>query len=212
VETNLQLWSNTINKLKNDLIASLSSPLKNIDDILIPSLSTMQVHLIKNEAFDQADESIRIEDNGQLATRISEGLFVHCARGRSEYISGKHQIRFQIERMQGNQWIFVGIISKNEHRKVIMYSTHSMFGWAGFNEVLYAGERLRRFNNYISDMIENDIVQLIIDCDERKIILKNERTKTIHTLCVDVNKCPFPWQLYVGLLLRNDRVRLLSPL
>lgn len=59
------------------------------------------------------------------------------------------------------------------------------------------------------EIIQNDIVDLLIDCDQRTIKLKNERTKEIIELSVDINKCPFSWQFHLNLYATNTQVRIL---
>ncbi len=56
---------------------------------------------------------------------------------------------------------------------------------------------------------KNDILELLIDCDEHQIRLTNERTNGTYILDIDLIKCPFPWQLNVIIYFSGDRIRLL---
>ena len=59
--------------------------------------------------------------------------------------------------------------------------------------------------------IENDVLKLIIDCDQRMLTLINERThektKSIHVDLQD--KTQFPWSLYVVVANQGYKIRLL---
>ena len=59
------------------------------------------------------------------------------------------------------------------------------------------------------EMKMNDIIILIFDCDQRKISMINERTNIKHELSVNIDHCPFPWQLHINLYEPNSRVRIL---
>jgi hypothetical protein len=58
-------------------------------------------------------------------------------------------------------------------------------------------------------MKTNDIISLILDCDERLIMMINERSKAKHELPVNIDNCPLPWQLHVVLHEPNSRIRIL---
>jgi hypothetical protein len=57
---------------------------------------------------------------------------------------------------------------------------------------------------------ENDIVELMLDCTKKIIRYKIERTQKSEELSINMNKCPFPWQLYISLGGRGDQIRLLN--
>ena len=65
-------------------------------------------------------------------------------------------------------------------------------------------------HGYKSDEIKtNDVLQLTFDCEKRQIELFQERTNKRHTLAVNIDKAPFPWQLLLVLSRNNDSVRIL---
>ncbi|UJR14459.1 hypothetical protein I4U23_001456 [Adineta vaga] len=91
-----------------------------------------------------------------------------------EYSWGNHRIRFILDQYDPTRSrIFIGIISQTTAD--------------------YAHPRWQ------NDMETDDVIQLIIDCDQRMIRLINERTKRSYDIYVDVRYCPFPWQPYVRL-------------
>jgi hypothetical protein len=53
-------------------------------------------------------------------------------------------------------------------------------------------------------------IEFLIDCDHQKIGYMNERTKCTKEMNVDLDLCPFPWQLYFYLYDTSDRVRILT--
>jgi len=85
------------------------------------------------------------------------------------------------------------------------------YGFAGEDGVWCDGRCMTKSNGYKSDFEANDTIELFINCDQRKIRMTNEQTRSTHTLDVDMAKCPFPWKLSVGLLhSAGGRIRILS--
>jgi hypothetical protein len=124
---------------------------------------------------------------------------------------GIHQVRLQIEKSSLGTWIFFGIISKSEPMIKNSYESSSAYGWADYNDYFLAGIRQdNRTTGQLSHTIENDIISLVFDCTNRTISYTNERSQCNQQLNIDINKCPFPWQLHVNLFGEDDRVRLLD--
>jgi hypothetical protein len=91
------------------------------------------------------------------------------------------------------------------------YESSSAYGWADYNDYFLAGIRQdNRTTGQLSHTIENDIISLVFDCTNRTISYTNERSQCNQQLNIDINKCPFPWQLHVNLFGEDDRVRLLD--
>ena len=63
---------------------------------------------------------------------------------------------------------------------------------------------------YDTDELENDIIELILDCRKQTIRYTNERNQKSQELNIDTNKCPFPWQLYISFVGRGDQISLLN--
>jgi len=201
-ETDLKQWIERLNELKNNLTqpANIKIQQNNDNTIVIVSL---------NELFGQSFNGIEIIDNGQAIIRRNSNGHLE-ARGRGEYSSGQHRFRFQIEVYNSSKWIFIGIISKDTSMQSNSYGSSSSYGWAGGSQVYLGGVQQGGYKNFKDDIEQNDIMELFCDCDKRIIRLTNERTKSVHELPIDINKCPFPWQIHVNLHYQNDCVRILA--
>ncbi|CAF1395744.1 unnamed protein product [Rotaria sp. Silwood1] len=163
--------------------------------------------LILDEVFEQYTNGIQIEDNGYVA---SHGTSMNGGevRGKKEYISGKHQLRFKIEK--SSTFIFIGIISKTTPMKENSYKSLSSYGWVSQNQ--YTGGLISKKIDVLSNYnnLENDIIELVIDLTTRTLHYTNERMNQPQKMRVDINKCPLPWQILINLSGYNDRIRLIS--
>ncbi|CAF3898101.1 unnamed protein product [Rotaria sp. Silwood1] len=203
IESDLQQLSNKFNKLK---IYMASSPtIRFQDDMLIPKIC---IYEMPDDFFDMYAGELKIQDNGQI---VEHGPSVcHASvRGSGEYSSGQHRFQFNIESYNMNKWIFFGIISHTVKMQSNTWAIPSSYGWGGqdctiLNCALHSG-----LNGYLCDFELNDIIELLLDCDDRIIRLTNQRTQRIHTINVDLAKCPFPWHFHLNLFYPKDRVRIL---
>ncbi|CAF1314502.1 unnamed protein product [Rotaria sordida] len=127
-------------------------------------------------------------------------------RGKNEYTTGHRTLCFKIEQLNG--WSLFGIISKSSPLQEHSYSSPSCYGW--YNGDYFVYRNGQSVGGQGHDAVENDIVNLTIDCDHRLIRLINERTNRTLELLVDIDKCPFPWQLHLNLNLAPTRIRILS--
>ncbi|CAF0772933.1 unnamed protein product [Adineta steineri] len=161
------------------------------------------------EIFDKCIGDVRIEENGYVVTR---GTSINSGevRGKQEYTSGKHRLRFSIEK-KSSAWIFIGIISKTTPIKQNSYKSLSFYGWASYDHY-YAGGLIKRKGDIFSvyDILENDTIELLINATAQIVQYTNERTKQTQQLTVDITKCPLPWQILINLNGCEDRIRLLS--
>jgi len=57
---------------------------------------------------------------------------------------------------------------------------------------------------------KGDDVTLILDCDHREIRVNHHRTQQMAKISIDLQKCPFPWQILVTLDDVGDCVRILD--
>jgi hypothetical protein len=178
--------------------------------ISIPDPSTEFKLPITNESFEHCIGDVRIEGDGYV---VVHGSSLNSAevRGKQEYSSGKHQLRLKIEKNPSRIMIVIGIISKSTPIKPNSLKASSFYGWASFGHY-YLGGLLHRSADLFSiyDNNENDTITLIIDAHERTVRYTNERTKDTQHMKVDINRCPFPWQLYIGLGGDDDQLRILS--
>jgi hypothetical protein len=159
------------------------------------------------DVLERSHSHVRIEENGRLV--IKDSLNNHTeVRGKKEYNFGRHTLRFRIENLSGNSWLFFGIISKSEPIRGSSFKSSSSYGWAIANQIYVSGVNI---GGSTIEINQNDTIILLIDCDKRKIELKNERTNRTMEMSVDASKCSFPWQLHLNLHTPNTRLRILSP-
>jgi hypothetical protein len=164
-----------LNKLKEDL-----SKLKLIDieqgDNTVPLISKPTVIIFSDEIIERVTRNIRIEENSQLIVHNHNTHFHAAARGKDEYFWRQHRFCFQIAEANANKLIFIGIISKDVLMKKSSYNSPSSYSWAPPNQVYSNGNNQAGFKGYRNDTEVNDIMELIVDCDRRKIHLTNEST------------------------------------
>ncbi|CAF0781858.1 unnamed protein product [Adineta steineri] len=126
------------------------------------------------------------------------------AQIQTSYSSGQHKFQYVIERYETNSSILFGIISELTSSDEDPYRNSSFYGW-GSNDLVYLGGKEKlNYNKYRSDYQTGGQYELTIDCDEKKITLKNEHTSQSYELTIDLHKCPFPWQQHVRLWLRSN--------
>ncbi|CAF1331516.1 unnamed protein product [Rotaria sordida] len=208
-DTDLQQWMGKLNKLKKDFAQISNINIIQEDSSIISFIPKVSLPKSSKETFGQSIGNIRIENNGQVIVKDQSDSYA-TVRSNGEYASGQHRFRFKIEANGPDKWLFIGIASKNAPIKEASYCIQSSYGWSGDNRVYISGAHQPGFNGYKGDIEKNDIVELFIDCDYRSIQLTNERTRSVHTLAIDMNKCQFPWQLNFNLFYLNDRVSILQ--
>ncbi|CAF1354703.1 unnamed protein product, partial [Didymodactylos carnosus] len=163
------------------------------------------------EKFDRVhSNTIKIEENGLLAILVDKRG--HCeVRGRSLYCCGINRIKFKIEKMLNNQWISFGIISQSTQMASASYSSPSFYGWGQCTAHVYLnGSDQSNYAGYDGDIKQNDVIELIINCEAKYIQLLKNRSNKRYEIPIDSDKCLFPWQLSVNLFNINDRVRILQ--
>jgi hypothetical protein len=207
-ETDLKEWTEKLKKFKKELSELPNIQIRHDDDNVNSLISKITVSIPTKEFFKYSLGNIEIEDNGQVIVKDSSDDYA-TVRGSNEYISGQNRFRLKIEENHANKWLFIGIISKDVPIQTTSYDSPSSYGWAGIDRVFLNGAFNPGFNDYTSDIEKNDIVELLVDCDKRLISLTNERTHSTFELNINLNNCPFPWQLNFNLYWANDRVRLL---
>jgi hypothetical protein len=208
-ETDLKQWTDKLDQLRKDLAHPPNIKIRQENNGVIPFISKAIEVVSTRETFGQLIGNIEIEDDGQVIVK-KQGNGYATARSNGEYVSGQYQFRFKIEEYHVNKWIFIGIISKDVALEATSYNNRSCYGWAASNQVYLDGANHNGFNGYKSDIEKNDIVELLVDCDQRMIRLSNERTQSVYELRIETSKCPFPWQLNFNLYYLNDRIRILQ--
>ncbi|CAF0766117.1 unnamed protein product [Adineta ricciae] len=137
---------------------------------------------------------ILIEDDGLCAKHTGLTSDYAYVRGRLLYSGGSHTIRFKLEKFKKQYQI-------------------SSVGWFGYNQTYEHGSCVSdcKKHGYNSNKMEiNDILRLTFDCDRRVIQLFHERLKLTHTLKVNIDETPYPWQLLVVLFHSGDCVKVLN--
>jgi len=207
IEKDLQLWKKTLDNLKTDLTSTSTISLDRHNNISLVQNITLILTKSK-ELFERvSDNAVRIEKNGTVAVRDGTQSASEV-RGKYEYISGCHEIRLRIEQSYGI-WMFLGINSKATPLKIYSHTSKSAYGWSKTNYIWLNGSQQLNYSNPLIQMEINDVITLILDCDNHKVSMINERAETIHELIVNIDSCPFPWQLHVVLYEPNNRVRIL---
>jgi hypothetical protein len=203
METDLKKWSNRLDKLKSYVE---SPPIVSIQDDKF--ISKLSICTIPDDIFETSAGDLRIEDNSQI---VVHGPSVGHAvvRGSGEYSIGEHRFRFKIESYNINKWIFFGVISHKVTMQSNTWAISSCYGWGGQDSTILNCAMHSGFNGYLCDFELNDIIELLLDCDNRTICMTNQRTKCTHRMNIDLIKCPFPWHFILNLFYPNDRVRIL---
>ncbi|CAF1351961.1 unnamed protein product [Adineta ricciae] len=165
---------------------------------------------ICNDRFEYCYGNATIDQNGLLVTNGNESFFGTEVRGRMEYSTGKHSLHFRIENNPSKILIFIGIISKTAKMGGNLFIPSSVYGWGDYNDYFIVGQRQKVDSDVLfSYTREKDVIELVLDCSKHQLCYKNERLQKKQKLDIDINKCPFPWQLYISLGGQGDQISLL---
>ena len=91
------------------------------------------------------------------------------------------------------------------------HSTYTGFGWRSNDSTHPPNTHIvtkKRFRDLMGKTMFE--IELLIDCDNQMISYFNQRTKNTRQMLVDIQTCPFPWQLLFYLYDVGDYVRLIS--
>ncbi|CAF1156242.1 unnamed protein product [Rotaria sordida] len=208
IENDLQLWKSKLDTLKKD-ITTLNSSISVREDskgALISNiyLSLKKQQILSNDSFLSSFGDIHIDENGQSATHDDQKRSDAYLCGKNEYRQGKHKIRFIINKKNIDYITTFGIAS--------MEPQLSVYGWNSDDQTVGGGHSESKNSDDQRDMKGETTLQmeLLIDCDNKKLSYVNERTRCKKEMNVDIDLCPFPWQLYFYLYDTGDRVRLLT--
>jgi hypothetical protein len=167
--------------------------------------------VVSKERFDEIDGKAMLSEEGVVVTGgLASILSQAIVYGRHRYATGKHSIRFRVEKIGGGR-LFFGIVreveSVSRSTSEKQASSSSLYGWWDLNEMVMNGRT--QTTKYRSLMTSGDEVLMMIDCDQKQIQLEHQRTKRLATLKVDVCRCPLPWKLVVRLQSAGDSIRIL---
>ncbi len=201
-EIDLQRWIHKLEELRKEILNPATIAIQEDSTSLVNNIHITRQDTL--DVFERVFDNAEIKENGRLVVNVSNA----CTeiRGKSGYSTGRHTLRFRVEHLVGNPWIFFGIISKSELMQANSYSSSSNNGWATGNQTYVNGQYT---SEQTIEITQNDVVVLLIDCDQRKIELKNERTTCTCQMSIDTKVCPFPWQFHLNLYAQNTCVRIL---
>jgi len=171
-------------------------------------------YIEQEERFGESFGNIRIEKNGHVAIHSGTTIGNAFVRGICEYSLGKHKIRFMVKRKNVEYYLSFGIISKLTPipRKEDDMNT-STYGWRSNDTIMRATTNTEMsVDEDVWDMTGETTfeIELMLDCDNRKISYFNQETKNTREMTVDITICPFPWQLLFNLFNVDDCVQLTS--
>lgn len=211
VETDLRTWANRLEQLKCNM--TTISPMVCIhEDLTKVLISKICVSMTSEECFGDVYRDIRIEDNGRLAVRSGIEICFAYVRGKKEYSTGKHQIRFVITKRTSS---IVMSFSVAPTALAISSSPsdeeYHLYGWETDDGIIIPPSDHQNSKDFEDFRDQTTLhLQITLDCDNHKISYFNERTKNTHVMNVNTQICPFPWQLEFCLFDLGDRVQLLS--
>jgi hypothetical protein len=210
LETDLCRWKKRLDDLKSNFTSASNIIINQHENILfVHNISVSFLSTNNNELFDRVfNDNVRIEEDGAVVASAKLFMSFSEIRGKNSYAIGCHKVRIQVEH-SSNLWIFLGINSKSTPLQQSSFSSKSAYGWCTNNYIYSNGSYQYNKTNSPIQMNTNDIITLIFDCDNHKISMVNEQTNVKHDLSVDINNCPFPWQLHVIFRQPNSRIRIL---
>lgn len=157
-----------------------------------------------NETFNSLHKTAELSEENHVATRMGSPWFDNVnVNGSNRYSIGIYHIRLRIEKV-GDLSMFIGISSSDD---TLLFLSKSTYGWWDLNETNTKSENVP---NREDRMIKSgDDVTLTLNCDQQQIQLQHHRMNQSVQLKVDVNKCPFPWKLFIKLSNTDDSIRIL---
>ena len=209
IEIHLMTWKNKLEKLKKELDATqlIIEVQENRSKTLVGTL-VVKAYL-PLERFETTVGDIHIKQSGFVATH-GAGNTHGTIRGQYDYLSGSHHVQMKIEALN-NKWVFFGIVSGNDSMHTKIYDSPSVHGWDGHFQVAPGGKKIKATPSCEYLWQQDDIADLVLDCDQKTIRLTNTRTEVTREISVDVERCPLPWRLLVSLIYNTDSVRLIPP-
>ncbi len=125
------------------------------------------------------------------------------------YMNGIHHIRLSVDKFNYPlSWAFVGIISEGiriQNTENLNYLNRSSFGWhLGRQSIIYDRQTSTSHNYDGRNIRQGDILIIIIDCNQKTIEIKNERTLNTHMISINSNYCPLPWLFAINFNYQNQ--------
>ncbi|UJR32157.1 hypothetical protein I4U23_019624 [Adineta vaga] len=180
-----------------------------------PSASTISLNSRIQDKFLNVFGPITLENGGCIAKHTSASSEYGYIQSQLLYSTGRHIIRFQIEKCNRPYHIFFGCKSSQTALSEHLLNLPDVVGWFGFNQVYEQGRcstNCKKYHYRSNSIEQNDMIHVQFDCIKNEIHLSNPRLNTINILKVDINKTPYSWRLLVILSHKNDCVRMLGNL
>lgn len=165
------------------------------------------------ERFVESNGLVIIENNGLSIKHVDDDHKCIYFRGGKLYHEGCHQVTFRIVQGIGSLNNFIGIASSEISLRLLMFHLTAVVGWFNNEDGWQHGKTIRRtkFEDSKDDEIKtNDIIQLKMDCDNKRIELFHERTNKHHVMMVDSRKTPLPWKILLAFHRKNDCIKILT--
>jgi len=154
--------------------------------------------------FGQCSNLLVLTNNNRTVTNTVNH---HFALGAEAYTKGTHSWSVHIDKLENNNWIFIGIANDIPNTSNSFQSSCA-YGIASMNQLYEAGKI--SYPNYITPyqpyFLEGDTIFCTLDCDANALIIREGSRGTInHRVLVPPNKS---WYPHVNLRGRNDQVTL----
>jgi hypothetical protein len=161
-----------------------------------------------SEKFERIDKKSVLSENGLVATCVASHLERDSTiRGVHYYWSDIHHIRFRIEQ-KNCKCMFFGITTKDQANSQLTFAAPSANGWWELDCYTKDGRLNKRLSTITIQT--GDEITLVLDCDHSQIHFKHHRTQQTARMSIDLQKCPFPWQILITLNAVGDCVRILD--
>lgn len=215
-ENDINLWTDKLDKLKYNInnIYSTITIHEDSRKLILPKIciSSIVQQSFEDEQFRDFHGNISIAENGRLAYHHGPKRSDAYVYGTQEYSSGKYKIRFLMNKKDSAFTMSFLITSKSA--LIANNKTDPLelsYGWSTNDKIHRGGIKLA-VSKDLHDMTDEKTfdIELLIDCDDQKIIYFNEQTKNNREINIDITRCPLPWQLFFYLYDIEDSVKLLS--
>ena len=216
VEPDLRTWTTRLDQLKEDAraISSLGYICEDSSNVFIKKIyiSDTNPFSVSEERFGEVAGNIRIENEGRMAVYSGLDRSGTYVRGRTEYSTGQHRIAFVMKKRSASFVMSFNVVSKSIPISRTLYTGRRViYGWHtddGVNNPDGNYLPKKTFQDFRGELSFE--LQLILDCDNRKVSYFNQRTKNTHEMNVNTVICPFPWQIEFYLFDVGDQIELIS--
>ena len=166
-----------------------------------------------SEKFNLCSSGVTLEEGGLIAvhnqTRTHEYVL-----GENLYSQGTVNLKLQLESLQNNHWIFVGVTKASVNQSLALLSDLVSCKWSGSYgwDLGSSGGAVWKNGSYTIDQTlknvskQGDTVKLVLEFDARKLSLHLPTGKKFN---IDIPKAE-TWRLNVTLFHPGDRIRIVQ--